>query len=62
MKSLKRIGGYILLFILSLVPAGIAYIYKAEPNEIGMIYLGTLIWATCLWGGIHLIEKNEDII
>ena len=56
MKILKKIGGYLLLFILSLVPAGIAYQYEAGANEIGMIYLGTLIWAVLFWGALRIIE------
>jgi len=59
---LKRIGGYLLLFILSLVPAGIAFRYEAGANEIGMIYLGTLIWAILFWFALRIIELNEDII
>ncbi len=62
MKKLNQIGGYLLLFILSLVPAGIALRYEAGLNEIGMIYLGTLIWATLAWGALRLIESSEDII
>lgn len=62
MKMLKRIGGYLLLFILSLVPAGIAFRYEAGANEIGMIYLGTLIWAILFWFALRIIELNEDII
>ena len=62
MKILKKIGGYLLLFILSLVPAGIAYQYEAGANEIGMIYLGTLIWAVLFWGALRIIESSEDII
>jgi len=61
-KILKRIGGYLALFILSLVPAGIALRYEAGPNEIGLIYLGTLIWAILAWGALRLIESSEDII
>lgn len=62
MKILKRIGGYLLLFILSLVPAGIAFRYEAGANEIGMIYLGTIIWAILFWFSLHIIESSEDII
>ncbi|MCK4772802.1 MAG: hypothetical protein KAT18_07765 [Candidatus Latescibacteria bacterium] len=62
MKMLKRIGGYLLLFILSLVPAGIALRYEAGANEIGMIYLGTIIWAILFWFALRIIESSEDII
>lgn len=62
MKMLKRIGGYLLLFILSLFPAGIAFRYEAGANEIGMIYLGTIIWAILFWFSLRIIESSEDII
>ncbi len=62
MKILKKIGGYLLLFILSLVPAVIAYRYEAGANEIGMIYLGTIVWASLFWGALRIIESGEDII
>ena len=35
---------------------------QQNPNEIGMIYLGTLIWAILAWGALRLIESSEDII
>ena len=62
MKILKKIGGYSLLFILSLVPAVIAFLYEAGANEIGMIYLGTVIWAILFWSALRIIESSEDII
>jgi len=61
-KNLKKVGGYVLLFILSLVPAVIAYQYEAGANEIGIIYLGTIIWAILFWGALRIIESSEDII
>ena len=62
MTTFKRIVGYSLLFILSLVPAGVAYIYDAGANEVGMIYVGTLIWASIAWLALRLIEANEEIL
>ena len=62
MKQLKKVGGYVLLFILSLVPAVIAYQLEAGANEIGLIYLGTVIWAILFWGALRIIESSEDII
>ncbi len=62
MKIFKKVGGYVLLFLLSLVPAVVAYQYEAGANEIGLIYLGTIIWAILFWGAIHIIESSEDII
>lgn len=62
MKQLNRIIGYALLFILSLVPALIAYWQGAGANEIGLIYVGTIIWTGLLWFAIHYIEKNEEVI
>ncbi len=53
MKALIRFIGYILFFILSLVPAGLAYLLDAGGNEVGLIYLGTLLWASLIWGAIH---------
>ena len=62
MKNIKKVGGYVLLFILSLVPAVIAYQFEAGANEIGLIYLGTIIWAILFWGALRIIESSEDII
>ena len=42
MRSVKRIVGYVILFILSLVPALVGYMYEAGANEIGMPVLGSL--------------------
>jgi len=61
-KILKKVGGYVLLFVLSLVPAVIAFLYEAGANEIGLIYLGTIIWAVLFWGALRIIESSEDII
>jgi hypothetical protein len=60
--AIKRIVGYILLFLLSLVPACVAYVYEAGANEVGMIYVGTLIWASIAWFALRLIEANEEIV
>ncbi|MFC1628110.1 hypothetical protein ACFL3H_03220 [Gemmatimonadota bacterium] len=54
MKALKRFGGYTLLFILSLVPSVIAYGYHASANQVGMIYVASIIWCALLWGGMHI--------
>lgn len=62
MKILKKVGGYVLLFMLSLVPAVIAFKYEAGANEIGLIYLGTVIWAILFWGALRIIESSEDMI
>ncbi|GEM_PF-2212467 len=53
MKALKRFIGYLLFFVISLVPALIAYFLDAGSNEVGLIYLGTLLWASLVWGAIH---------
>ena len=62
MRSVKRIVGYVILFILSLVPALVGYMYEAGANEIGMMYVGTLIWASIAWFALRLIESNEEIL
>jgi len=53
-KVLKRFGGYTLLFILSLVPSVIAYVYDASANQVGMIYVASIIWCALLWRGLHV--------
>ena len=58
----KRIIGYSILFLLSLVPAAVAFVYDAGANEVGMIYVGTLIWAVIAWLALRLIEANEDVV
>ena len=54
MKVLKRFGGYTLLFVLSLIPSVIAYVYDASANQVGMIYVASIIWCGLLWRGIHI--------
>ena len=54
MKALKRSGGYALLFVLSLIPAIIALTLDATANQVGMLYVGTIIWSTLLWRGVRL--------
>ena len=62
MTAFKRYLGYALLFLLSLVPGAVAYMYGAGANEVGMIYVGTLIWASIAWFALRLIEANEEIV
>jgi len=52
-RALKRFIGYLLFFVISLVPALIAYFLDAGSNEVGLIYLGTILWATMVWGAVH---------
>ncbi len=59
---LNRVVGYSMLFILSLVPAVVAYLQDAGANEIGLIYVGTLIWVAAFWFAINYIQKNEEVI
>ena len=54
MKALKRFGGYTLLFVLSLVPSVIAYVYDATANQVGMIYVGSVILCALLWRCGHV--------
>lgn len=54
MKALKRFGGYTLLFVLSLVPSVIAYAYDATANQVGMIYVGSIILCALLWRCGHV--------
>jgi hypothetical protein len=53
-KALKRSGGYALLFLLSLVPSVIAYSFDATANQVGMVYVGAIIWCTLLWRGVRM--------
>ncbi len=62
MTMIKRIAGYSILFLLSLMPALVAYIYDAGANEVGMIYVGTVIWASLAWLALRLIEANEEVV
>ncbi|MFQ6093864.1 MAG: hypothetical protein ACE5OR_14525 [bacterium] len=62
MRLVKRILGWLILFILSLVPAGIAYYYGGSPTLVGEFYLGTLAWVAIAWGAVHLIRKGEEEI
>jgi hypothetical protein len=58
----KRILGYSMLFLLSLAPAAVAFLYDAGANEVGMIYVGTLVWAVLAWLALRFIEANEDVV
>ena len=49
MNALKQLAGYILLLLLAFVPAIIGYWFEAGSNELGMLYVGSLIWITLLW-------------
>lgn len=49
MNALKQLVGYILLLLLAFVPAIIGYWFEAGSNELGMLYVGSLIWITLLW-------------
>ena len=62
MTMFKRIAGYVILFILALVPALVAYMYDAGANEVGMIYVGTVIWSAIAWFALRLIEANEEVV
>jgi hypothetical protein len=61
-RSFKRIAGYAILFILSLVPAAVGYMYEANANQIGLMYVGTLAWASIAWVALRMIESNEDVV
>ena len=60
MRLVKRILGWLILFILSFVPAGIAYYYGGHPTLVGKFYLGTLAWVALAWGAVMLIRKGEE--
>ena len=62
MRLIKRILGYLILLILSFVPAGIAYYYGGAPTMVGKFYLGTLAWVAIAWGAVILIRKGEKEI
>ncbi|UCE18079.1 MAG: hypothetical protein JSV84_14645 [Gemmatimonadota bacterium] len=62
MGIVKRILGYLILLILSFVPAGIAYYYGGVPTLIGKFYLGTIVWVAIAWGALTLIRKGEEEI
>ena len=49
MNTLKQLVGYLLLLILAFVPAIIGYYCEAGSNEMGLIYIGSLMWVTLLW-------------
>jgi hypothetical protein len=60
MRIVKRILGYLILLILSFVPAGIAYYYGGAPTLVGKFYLGTLAWVAIAWSAVTLIRKSEE--
>jgi len=48
-NTLKQLAGYLLLLLLAFVPAIIGYYFEAGSNEIGLMYIGSLVWVTLLW-------------
>ena len=62
MRIVKRILGWLILFVLSFVPAGIAYYYGGTPTLVGKLYLGTLAWVAIAWGALILVRKGEGEI
>ena len=62
MRFVKRILGWLILFILSFVPAGVAYYYGGSPTVVGKFYLGTLAWVAVAWFATSLIRKGEEEI
>lgn len=60
MRIVKRIVGFLILLILSFVPAGLAYYYGGQPTLVGKFYLGTLLWVAVAWGAMTLIRKGEN--
>ena len=66
--SLIRIGklvqffGWLVLFIISFAPAGIALKYGGNPTLVGKLYLGTMAWVALAWGAGTLIRKSEGEI
>ncbi len=58
MNALKQLAGYILLLLLAFVPAIIGYWFEAGSNELGMLYVGSLIWITLLW---FFYRKSEGV-
>lgn len=57
-----QILGWLILFIISFVPAVISYNYGGYPTLVGKIYLGVLAWVTIAWGSMILIRKSEQEI
>ena len=62
MRLVKRILGWLILLILSFIPAGIAYYYGGSPTLVGKFYLGTLAWVAIAWSAVHLIRQGEKEI
>jgi hypothetical protein len=57
-NTLRQLAGYLLLLVLAFVPAIIGYYLEAGSNEMGMIYIGSLIWVTLLWFFYRKIENH----
>ena len=49
MKVARRYGGFLLLTLIAFIPAYFAYRVGASANEVGMFYVGTLIWSLLGW-------------
>jgi hypothetical protein len=57
-----QVFGWLILFIISFAPAGIAYTYGGHPTLVGKFYLGTLAWVALTWGAGTLIQRREQEI
>jgi len=54
-----RFVGYLILFILALVPAFFGLQLGATANQVGMIYVGTLVFATLGWAANTMFKEEK---
>lgn len=61
MNVVIRFVGYLILFILALVPSFIGLQLRATANQVGMIYVGTLAFATLGWMANTMFKEEKPV-
>ncbi|MFO7767445.1 MAG: hypothetical protein R6W82_00555 [bacterium] len=61
MNLVMRFAGYFLLFVLALVPSFIGMQLDATANQVGMIYVGTLAFATMGWMANTMFKEEKPV-
>ena len=60
MGKFIQILGWLVLFLISFMPGGVAYLYGGYPTMVGKIYLGVLAWVAIAWGVVTLVSGREQ--
>ncbi len=59
MNLAMRFVGYLILFILALVPSFVGLQMSVTANQVGMIYVGTLAFASMGWAAYVMFKEEK---